>query len=150
MFSWTARGRSHRNTDEATPISDRDIARDLARVARAYRVAKRSQSRFRIRAYLKEVYRLYRRWERKGNLAGRVQTAASLADFDIRQGSHSLKTLIDLTSTEADPKQRSRWAAALRCAASRNVHPALLLDFVQRTGGVAALARLDASSRRWD
>jgi hypothetical protein len=150
MLAFIARNRNTIVKDESAPISTEDIAKEVERVARAYRATQRSQSRFRIRPYLEAVYRLYRRWEAKSEVKRCVRTAASLVDFRIRHGAHPLKTLIDLTTTEPDPKQRSRWAAALRFAATRNVHPDLLLDFLRRSGGVAALARQGAASGKWD
>jgi hypothetical protein len=142
--------RNRATTEAAAPISDDDSAKELARVARTYRAAQRSRSRFRIRTYLKEVYRLYRHWNEDGEVKWVVRQAASLSGFRIRHGAHPLKVLIDLTSTEPDPKQRSRWAMAMRYADVQSVHPEALGSFIERHGGVAAVARLGAASRRWD
>jgi hypothetical protein len=149
MFFNPRNGRS-RTTESPAPITDDDIAKELERAARAYRLSQRSRSRFRIRTYLKDVYRLYRRWNENGEVKRLVRTAVSLSDFHIRHGAHPLKVLIDLTCTEPDPKQRSRWAAALRYADVQSVHPEALRSFIERHGGIAAVARLGAKSRRWD
>jgi hypothetical protein len=114
---------------------DDDLFEELNRVKTAETIAYQQRSRFAMRSYLKQVYRLYDRWKRTGEANQSACRAAALQGVTVRRGTHPLKILIDLTTppNHADAKVRSRMARALEFAAVEKIRPSDLADFLNQS-----------------
>src|SRR5271170_2906372 len=101
-----------------------------------------ARGRFRERAYLQAVYKVYRCWpvaERKA----RAEQMARIADVLWRQSTHPIRIIIDCSSPSTDEKTKSRWTQALRCASRQDVKFVRLNDYLMEEGkgGIAGRAR---------
>ena len=121
---------------------DAEIIEEVERVRETEQVAYHQRSRFAMRTYLKQVYRLYCRWKQTGEVNRKARRAANLQRIPVRRGTHPLKILIDLTTPAnyADAKARSRMARAMEFAAAEGIRPRGLGEFFDQSGGIAGAA----------
>src|SRR5215213_232391 len=96
----------------------RQMQAALAPVIKADRRAAKSRSRYAAERYLREVFRLYETWKRRGFAKRYSSRAARLAGFSW-SNMHPLRRIIDATTQEPDRKKRSRWARALQFVVAR-------------------------------
>jgi hypothetical protein len=85
---------------------DADIIKEIERLREPEQIAYQQRSRFAMRSYLKQVYRLYCRWQQTSDANQNAPRAAALQGMTVRRGPHPLKILIDLTTPPTTPMPR--------------------------------------------
>ena len=126
------------------PKRNRRIQSDLVRVISAERKLSRSHRRFAANNYLREVLRIYRKWERRGVEKQYGRELARTVKLTSRSNAHPIKTIIDATSRDPDSKKKSRWGRALQFIALRKIPSKGLDDAFRKNGGIAGCARQSA------
>jgi hypothetical protein len=104
--------------------------------------AQHETGRFRYYAYLVAVYRTYKEWRELGISKRMACHVAEYFNIPHRKGISPARTLIDVTFSALDPKQKSRWSRALEFAALTKVTPADLPKLFKSSSGIAGCARL--------
>ena len=120
------------------------IHADLRAVVKAEHKLSRSRRRFAANRYLREVLRIYRKWERRGVEKQYGRELARTAGITSRSHAHPIKLIIDATSSDCDPKKKSRWGRALQFIALRKIPSKGLDDAFRKNGGIAGCARQSA------
>jgi hypothetical protein len=121
-------------------LSDRQLKRTIADLKAMERQEFGSRQRFAFYTYLAEViglYRLLRRQKIAKPSAGRI---AKLFGIRTQKRTHSIRIIIDATSSTTDPKMRSRWTRALRYAWRERNRWKKLQEFMRLNGGPAGCA----------
>lgn len=102
--------------------------------------------------YLARVYGIYLDLRSKRTLQAATREIAELAGIRVRKGAHPIRLLIDASSGPEDPKQKSRWVAALRYLEGWQLPPEKVRWAFNQNGGVYGCARkyaaLNKAARR--
>ena len=97
--------------------------------------------RFGLHRYLTRVYRIYCDLSLKRNLQRITRKIASLAEISVRKDAHPIRILIDATVGPEDPKQKSRWVAALKYVYGWQLPPKKVRWCFNENGGIYGCAR---------
>jgi hypothetical protein len=136
---------THSHSTKLSSARNQELLQELDILRVAGRTAHRSRRRFAMRRYLRAVFRTYRRWEEDADPYQKTRRAAAICGVSIRHGTHPLKLLIDLTTSEPDAKVRSRWGRALELAETEGVKAGELFRYFRTVRGIAGAARKMAS-----
>ena len=108
----------------------------------------RDNGRFYFHAYLKEVYRVVRRWSKQRIRKRNTRELAAAAELGTSPAAHTFRVVIETTYPSLQAKTASRWTRALEYALYREISAVRLAHFFRRQGGVANCAREAASNLR--
>jgi hypothetical protein len=136
---------THSHSNKLSTTRNQELLQELDILRAAGRMAHRSRRRFAMRKYLRAVFRTYRRWEKNADPYQNARRAAAICGVAVRHGTHPLKVLIDLTTSEPDPKVRSRWGRALELAETEGVKASELFRYLRMVRGISGAARKMAS-----
>jgi hypothetical protein len=130
-------------------MTDRQLRKVITDLIKLERKCFASRSRFAFYEYLAAVFDLYVQLRRRNQAKPSARRMAKL--FGLRTGkrTHSIRTIIDATST-ADIKSRSRWTRALRYAWRERKTWKDLGSFLRENGGPAGCATQFAAIRKND
>ena len=105
---------------------------------RDFRPGKR---RFGLYLFLRDIYKCYLDLHSRRIANRATRRIAKVLELSVKKKTHPIRVLIEAAGGVEDPKQKSRWAAALRFAFGWR-QPAEKLDwFFQINGGIAGCAR---------
>jgi hypothetical protein len=109
--------------------------------------AQQQNGRFKFYGYLEAVYRTCKEWKDLGISKKMTRHVAEYFNIPHRKGTSSIRTLIDATFPDLDPKQKSRWSRALEYAALIKVTTENLPKLFQNRSGIAGCARSAAEEK---
>jgi len=132
---------THAHSNKLSITRNQELLQELDILRAVGCTAHRSRRRFAMRKYLRAVLRTYRRWDKNTDPYQNTRRAAAICGVTIRHGTHPLKLLIDLTTSEPDPKVRSRWGRALELAEREGVKASELFRYLRTVRGIAGAAR---------
>jgi hypothetical protein len=119
--------------------SDQQLRKTIEDVRGLERKCFASRSRFAFYDYLAAVFELYGQLRRRNLAKPWARRIAKLFGLRKQNGTHSMRVIIDATST-ADLKTRSRWSRALRYAWHERKTWKDLGSFLRENGGPAGCA----------
>jgi hypothetical protein len=120
-------------------LSERQLKRTIADLRAIEKESFGKRQRFRFYVYLSAVLDFYARLRRNNKAKISADRVAELFGIRKRKGTHSIRVLIDATSS-ADEKTKSRWTRALRYAWREREHWKKLPEFMLLNGGPAGAA----------
>jgi hypothetical protein len=125
--------------------------RRLIPVRKAYEAIPRRKSRYAVYDYLREAYSAYLEIKEARATKSLRKVASGVLHKSLRAGTHPIRVVIEMTSTEPDHRVKSRWCRALQFAKHDDVAPQRLGRLFERNGGIAGCARraAKASPSRW-
>jgi hypothetical protein len=106
--------------------------------------AQRETGRFKSYGCLVAVYRTYKEWKANGISKRMSRRVAKRFGTARRKETNPIRTLIDASFPNLDPKQKSRWSRALEFAVITKVLPKDLPKLFGKYGGIAGCARFAA------
>jgi|HubBroStandDraft_4_1064222.scaffolds.fasta_scaffold31422_3 hypothetical protein len=119
-----------------------DIIMSLRKSALKHRSnAAPGKRRFGLHRYLTQVYRIYIDLLSKRISKSATCQIADLAGIRVRKSAHPIRLLIDASIGPEDPKQKSRWVAALRYVHGWRLPPRKVRWCFSQHGGVYGCAR---------
>jgi hypothetical protein len=121
-------------------ISDRQLSRIITSLKTLEQECFRSRQRFDFYEYLEAVFKLYERLRRKNKAKSSARRIAELCGIRTRNRTHSIRVIIDATSS-ADKKLKSRWCRALRYAWYGRQWWKTLNELFRSNGGLAGCAK---------
>src|SRR5260370_29976632 len=110
----------------------------------ASRNAQQQTGRFKYDSYLIAVYRTRKEWKANGISKRMSRRVAKHFGTARRKETNPIRTLIDASFPDLDPKQKSRWSRALEFAVITKVLPKDLSKLFGKYGGIAGCARFAA------
>jgi len=110
----------------------------------ASRNAQQQTGRFKYDSYLIAVYRTRKEWKANGISKRMSRRVAKHFGTARRKETNPIRTLIDASFPDLDPKQKSRWSRALEFAVITKVLPKDLPKLFGKYGGIAGCARFAA------
>jgi hypothetical protein len=113
-------------------------------IFKASQQAQRETGRFRYDSYLIAVYRTRKEWKANGISKRMSRRVAKHFGTARRKETNPIRTLIDASFPDLDPKQKSRWSRALEFAVITKVLPKDLPKLFGKYGGIAGCARFAA------
>jgi hypothetical protein len=126
--------------------SEKDELEDIITALRKSALKHRSNAppgrrRIGLHKYLARVFRIY--WELRSK---RISTSATrqiaeLAGVRVRKNAHPIRILIDASTGPEDPKQKSRWVAALKYVYGWRLPPTKVRWCFNTNGGIYGCAR---------
>lgn len=126
---------------------DNQLKRTIADLSAIEKESFGKRQRFGFYVYLGAVLDCYARLRRNNEAKISADRVAELFGIRKRKGTHSIRVLIDATSS-ADLKTRSRWSRALRYAWHHRRRWKSLKAFFQENGGPAGMAEQFAALHR--
>jgi hypothetical protein len=120
-------------------MSDRQLRKVITDLIKLERKCFASRSRFAFYDYLAAVFELYVQLRRRNQAKPSARRIAKLFWLRKQNGTHSMRVIIDATST-ADLKTRSRWTRALKYAWQERSTWSDLTMFLRENGGPAGCA----------
>jgi hypothetical protein len=111
---------------------------------KASQQAQRETGRFKSYGCLVAVYRTYKQWKDLKISKKMARHLAKSFKTPRRKGTSAVRTLIDVTFSALDAKQKSRWSRALEFAALTKATPENLPNLFKRHSGIAGCARFAA------
>jgi hypothetical protein len=105
------------------------------------------RKRFGVYRYLQDIYAVYLEFHSRRISKQATRRIFKRMGLAIRKNSHPIKILIEASAPNEDPKQKSRWTAALRFAFGWHL-PAIKLKWCfNKNGGISGCASKYAINR---
>jgi hypothetical protein len=120
--------------------SDRQLKQTISSLRGIEKRCFGSRQRFAFYEYLEAVFKLYERLRRKNKAKSSARRIAELCGIRTRNRTHSIRLIIDATSS-ADKKSKSRWTRALRYAWYGRQWWKTLNELFRSNGGLAGCAK---------
>jgi hypothetical protein len=122
--------------------------RYLEPIFEALHHGRQQSGRFKFYGYLEAVYRTYKEWRELGISQKMARHVGKYFKIPHRKGTTPVRTLIDATFPDLDPKQKSRWSRALEYAALAKVTAENLPRLFKSHSGITGCACLAAKKSR--
>jgi hypothetical protein len=93
---------------------------------------------------LADVYQVYRDLRSRRIAKKSTRRIAKISKLSLKKKSHPIRILIEASACPEDPRQKSRWAQALKYAYGWRMPAAKLEWCFEKTGGISGCARKSA------
>ncbi|MEY9108186.1 hypothetical protein ABH999_004382 [Bradyrhizobium yuanmingense] len=111
---------------------ERIVAR-IARVRASYEKARSDKSKSADYKYLESVLAAHDYFDERNLLDSLTEIAPCALMTSVRSGQHPIRTIIDSSCADVDPRTKSRWTRALQFAILRSIAPDDLIRFLRAT-----------------
>jgi hypothetical protein len=127
-----------------------NLEAELAKVRKAWRTYRSTNSRQAVYIYLSQVYQVVTRWQRLDCAMKNARAAMGLRADAPQMKPEPFAIVIFCTSDPdtVDAKTRSKWARVCRYARKTKPRKGRLIDFIKAQGGLNECARLLARNRK--
>jgi len=136
------------NSNRTPRRSSSPLAATIQPAKEAAARLKRRVGRFEIYDFLEAIYRVYIDWKHRKIAKRSARALADEMNIVRRKGMSPIRILIEVTLSDTDLKQKSRWVRALEYVYSEDVSSSQFRKFVRLHGGVAGCARLAVNVSR--